>query len=45
VEVESEHDLELRIGGNMSRPGMVSTALKQCAGEMVEGEDEPQRLH
>jgi hypothetical protein len=28
VEVESEYDLELRIGGNVGRPGVVLTALK-----------------
>jgi hypothetical protein len=46
----SEYDLELRISGNMGRPGMghpslLMAQIKQCAGKMVEGEDEPQRLH
>jgi hypothetical protein len=27
VEVESEYDLELRIGGNVGRPGMVHSSL------------------
>ena len=29
VKVESEYDLELRIGGNVGRPGVVLTALKK----------------
>ena len=49
VEVESEYDLELRIGGKRGsardRAFKLVDSPKQCTGEMVEGEDEPQRLH
>jgi hypothetical protein len=43
VGVDFEYDLELRISGNMGRPGMGHPSLltvRRCAGEMV-GEDEP----